>query len=64
MLHQVGVSFHLYYDAQKHKIKIPLTYLNLYRYNYNQNLFNWNAVGGQSHNWDAAYIIKCWIDIF
>ena len=26
VLHQVGVSFDLYYDARKHKIKIPNTY--------------------------------------
>ena len=27
MLHQVGVSFDLYYDARKHKIKIHFRYL-------------------------------------
>jgi len=26
MLHQVGVSFDLYYDARKHKIKISVIY--------------------------------------
>jgi hypothetical protein len=27
VLHQVGVSFDLYYDARKHKIKINVCYL-------------------------------------
>ena len=44
--------------------KFSLTVLYLYCDNYNQILFNWNAVGGQMHNWDIAYIIKCWIDNF
>ena len=35
MLHQVGVSFDLYYDARKYKIKICLTQLCDGRYVYN-----------------------------
>ena len=35
MLHQVGVSFDLYYDARKHKIKI-YDYINTHHYHHQQ----------------------------
>ena len=38
MLHQVGVSFDLYYDARKHKIKTPFTYLPLRDRSFNKEI--------------------------
>ena len=47
MLHQVGISFDLYYDARKHKIKIQrlFSYIN-FRFTFNEKkvkFFVWSA---------------------